>query len=71
MQYRMKFKSVVNRYLKSACTKMNEEHTNSYGDKTPAPQAFNKGLVKFSDKEVENWSEIRTAICNVEPQFCR
>ena len=70
-QYRMKYKRTVNSNLTFACKKMNEEHTNAYGDTTPAPQAFNKGLVKFSDKEVENWSEIRTAICNVEPQFCR
>ena len=70
-QYRMEFKLVVNLYLKSACRKMNEEHTNSYGDKTPAPQAFNKGLVEFSDKEVESWAENRSAICKVEPQFCR
>ena len=70
-QYRIKYKTSVNTKLTFACKKMSEEHTNAYGDTTPAPQAFNKGLVKFSDMEVENWSEIRTAICNVEPQFCR
>jgi len=70
-QYRMKRKTTVDWHLTEACKTMNKEHTNDYGDKTPAPEAFKKGLVKFSDAQVENWSENRSAICKVEPQFCR
>ena len=69
--YRLKNKGLLEFTLRHACKTMKKNHTNEYGDVTPAPEAFESGLVKFYNSDIRAWQDARTPICKVHPHFCK
>ena len=57
--------------LEYGCKTLNKNHTDEWGKVTPAPKAFNTGLLKIHSTYVNQWGKYRSVICAKDPQFCR
>ena len=57
--------------LEYGCRTLNKNHTDEWGKVTPAPKAFNTGLLKINSTYVNQWGKYRSVICAKDPQFCR